>query len=138
MSAASVYVPQNAREAFDRQDHSACGVNFVAAEDGVASNKIVKYGLEGASNMVHRGGIAADARRDGDELKVTSDGAGITIQIDKDYFFKKFTRRFPAKTLYVNGVGTEQTKRKIAVGNIFFPATTMKTKIAANRFSRKK
>ncbi|MBC7661308.1 MAG: glutamate synthase large subunit [Chitinophagaceae bacterium] len=58
----------------------ACGVGFIAHLKGVASHTIVTDGLEILKRLDHRGGRAADG--------VTSDGAGIQMQIPKTFLFE--------------------------------------------------
>jgi glutamate synthase (NADPH/NADH) large chain len=62
----------------------SCGVGFVCNINGLRSNRIIKWGIEAVKNLTHRGAIGAD--------KKTGDGAGILIEIPKDFFIKEIKR----------------------------------------------
>ncbi|NSW94815.1 MAG: hypothetical protein HPY62_08945, partial [Bacteroidales bacterium] len=59
-------------------EHDACGIGFVAHIKGRKSHSIIRQGLEILMNMTHRGAEGADSR--------TGDGAGILIQIPRDFY----------------------------------------------------
>ncbi len=59
-------------------EHDNCGIGFVAHLKGVKSHSIISQGLETLENMTHRGAEGADSK--------TGDGAGILIQIPRDFF----------------------------------------------------
>ncbi|HVN58819.1 MAG TPA: glutamate synthase large subunit [Bacteroidales bacterium] len=59
-------------------EHDSCGIGFVAHIKGRKSHSIIEKGLETLSNMSHRGAEGADSR--------TGDGAGILIQVPRDFF----------------------------------------------------
>lgn len=59
-------------------EHDACGIGFVAHIKGRKSHSIIRQGLEILCNMTHRGAEGADSR--------TGDGAGIMIQIPRDFY----------------------------------------------------
>jgi glutamate synthase (NADPH) large chain len=59
-------------------EHDNCGIGFVAHLKGVKSHSIIRHGLETLENMTHRGAEGADSK--------TGDGAGILIQIPRDFF----------------------------------------------------
>ena len=59
-------------------EHDNCGIGFVAHLKGVKSHSIIRKGLETLENMTHRGAEGADSK--------TGDGAGILIQIPRDFF----------------------------------------------------
>jgi glutamate synthase (NADPH) large chain len=59
-------------------EHDNCGIGFVAHLKGVKSHSIISRGLETLENMTHRGAEGADSK--------TGDGAGILIQIPRDFF----------------------------------------------------
>lgn len=90
----------------DDPGHDACGVGFVAAENGVASNEMLRHGLNGLAAVEHRGGVAADGQ--------TSDGAGVTIALDQVFFKRKYGKRGPSG-IFAN------PDRQIAVGAFFMP-----------------
>ncbi len=66
--------------AFYRSDfeHDSCGIGFVAHIKGRKSHSIISKGLEILCNMAHRGAEGADSR--------TGDGAGIMIQVPRDFY----------------------------------------------------
>jgi len=59
-------------------EHDACGIGFVAHMKGKKSHDIISRGLEVLENMMHRGAESADNK--------TGDGAGILIQIPRDFY----------------------------------------------------
>ena len=63
------------REEFE---HDSCGIGFVANLRGKKSHSIVLRGLDVLRNMTHRGAEGAD--------KKTGDGAGILIQVPRDFY----------------------------------------------------
>jgi len=62
----------------DEFEHDSCGIGFVAHIKGRKSHSIITKGLETLSNMSHRGAEGADSK--------TGDGAGILIQVPRDFF----------------------------------------------------
>ena len=59
-------------------EHDNCGIGFVAHLKGEKSHSIIRQGLETLENMTHRGAEGADSK--------TGDGAGIMIQIPRDFY----------------------------------------------------
>ena len=59
-------------------EHDSCGIGFVAQIKGKKSHAIVKQGLDILINMMHRGAEGAD--------KKTGDGAGVLIQVPRDFY----------------------------------------------------
>jgi len=59
-------------------EHDSCGIGFVAHIKGRKSHSIIEKGLETLSNMSHRGAEGADSK--------TGDGAGILIQVPRDFY----------------------------------------------------
>ncbi len=59
-------------------EHGSCGIGFVAHIKGRKSHSIIRQGLEVLANMNHRGAEGADSK--------TGDGAGILIQIPRDFY----------------------------------------------------
>jgi glutamate synthase (NADPH/NADH) large chain len=59
-------------------EHDSCGIGFVAHIKGKKSHSIISQGLEILINMTHRGAEGADSR--------TGDGAGIMIQVPRDFY----------------------------------------------------
>ncbi|HKK62664.1 MAG TPA: glutamate synthase central domain-containing protein, partial [Bacteroidales bacterium] len=59
-------------------EHDNCGIGFVAHLKGFKSHSIIQQGLETLENMTHRGAEGADSK--------TGDGAGILIQVPRDYY----------------------------------------------------
>jgi glutamate synthase (NADPH/NADH) large chain len=59
-------------------EHDSCGIGFVAHLKGRKSHSIIKQGLDTLKNMTHRGAEGADSK--------TGDGAGIMIQVPRDFY----------------------------------------------------
>ncbi len=59
-------------------EHDNCGIGFVTNFRGRKSHEIISIGLEVLENMAHRGAEGADSK--------TGDGAGILIQIPRDFY----------------------------------------------------
>src|ERR1700742_2375884 len=59
-------------------EHDACGVGFVAHIKGQKSHTIIENGLDILKNLAHRGATGCDP--------LTSDGAGILLQIPHTFF----------------------------------------------------
>jgi glutamate synthase (NADPH/NADH) large chain len=59
-------------------EHESCGIGFVAHLKGRKSHSIISQGLDILMNMTHRGAEGADSR--------TGDGAGIMIQVPRDFY----------------------------------------------------
>ncbi len=62
-------------------EHDSCGIGFVAHIKGEKSHSIIAQGLDILENMTHRGAEGAD--------KKTGDGAGILIQLPRDYYLEQ-------------------------------------------------
>ena len=84
------------------QEHDACGVGFVASIDGVPNRRVVVSGIEALKAVWHRGAVDADGK--------TGDGAGIHIEIPKEFFKEEI-----AKT------GHEIIEGDFGIGMIFLP-----------------
>lgn len=59
-------------------EHDSCGIGFVASIRGEKSGKIIAQGLDILASMAHRGAEGADHK--------TGDGAGIMIQVPRDFY----------------------------------------------------
>jgi len=59
-------------------EHGSCGIGFVAHLKGKKSHSIIRQGLDILSNMTHRGAEGADSK--------TGDGAGVLIQVPRDFY----------------------------------------------------
>ena len=59
-------------------EHDSCGIGFVAHLKGRKSHNIITRGLDILRNMTHRGAEGADSK--------TGDGAGVLIQIPRDFY----------------------------------------------------
>jgi glutamate synthase (NADPH/NADH) large chain len=59
-------------------EHENCGIGFVAHIKGKKSHSIIRQGLDVLTNMTHRGAEGADSK--------TGDGAGILIQVPRDFY----------------------------------------------------
>ena len=83
-------------------EHDACGVGLIASTDGKKSRAIVEYGIEALKAVWHRGAVDADGK--------TGDGAGIHIEIPKDFFEEK-----------IEITGHKHDNSDLCVGMIFLP-----------------
>ena len=95
-------------------EHDACGVGLIASTEGNKSRKIVEYGIEALKAVWHRGAVDADGK--------TGDGAGIHIEIPKDFFIEK-----------VEVTGHIYDNSEICVGMIFLPRNDMQHKKTAKQ-----
>ncbi len=83
-------------------EHDACGVGLVVSTEGKKSRKIVEYGIEALKAVWHRGAVDADGK--------TGDGAGIHLEISRDFFKEK-----------IENYGRRYDGGEICVGMIFLP-----------------
>ena len=86
----------------EEMEHDACGVGLVASTEGLKSRKVVQYGIDALKAVWHRGAIDADGK--------TGDGAGIHIEIPKDFFEEK-----------IEITGHKHDDSELCVGMIFLP-----------------
>lgn len=94
LTAAGVYGPE--------MEHDACGVGFVAARDGHPTRAVVEAAIEALQAIWHRGAVDADG--------MTGDGAGIHIEIPRDFFIEHIAR-----------TGHDDDGGRLAVGMVFLP-----------------
>ena len=85
-----------------KYEHDACGVGFVASTKGKKSRKVVEYGIEALKAVWHRGAVDADGK--------TGDGAGIHIEIPKDFFVER-----------IENAGRLHKEGSICIGMIYLP-----------------
>ncbi|MEC8121816.1 MAG: glutamate synthase central domain-containing protein, partial [Pseudomonadota bacterium] len=83
-------------------EHDACGVGFVAARDGQPNRAVVESAIEALRAIWHRGAVDADG--------MTGDGAGIHIEIPRDFFIEHIAR-----------TGHDDDGGRLAVGMVFLP-----------------
>jgi len=83
-------------------EHDACGVGLVASTEGKKSRKVVEYGIEALKAVWHRGAVDADGK--------TGDGAGIHLEIPKEFFVEK-----------IELTGHDYDNSEICIGMIFLP-----------------
>jgi glutamate synthase (NADPH/NADH) large chain len=79
-----------------RNEHDACGVNFVADLKGRRSHDIVKAGIGALCQLEHRGALGADPD--------TGDGAGILIQVPDRFYRDVVPFELPAAGSYATGI----------------------------------
>ncbi len=89
-------------------EHDACGVGLIASTEGKKSRSVVDYGIEALKAVWHRGAVDADGK--------TGDGAGIHLEIPKDFFIEK-----------VEVTGHDYDNSEICVGMIFLPRNDYST-----------
>ncbi len=107
-------------------EHDACGVGLVASIEGKKSRKVVEYGIEALKAVWHRGAVDADGK--------TGDGAGIHIEISKEFFIEK-----------IEITGHKYDNSEICIGMIFLPRnnyeaqencrTLVESELTKNNFS---
>ena len=83
-----------------RTGKDSCGIGFVATLDNKKSHRIVQMGLEMLINLEHRGACGCDPE--------TGDGAGILLQLPRDFFKKVLPGKLPNPGEY-------------SVGMVFYP-----------------
>src|SRR5271168_4399147 len=88
------------------QEHDACGVGLIAALDGQKRRDIVLAGINALRAVWHRGAVDADGK--------TGDGAGIHIEIPRDFFAAEIA--LGGKTLRPGPIG---------IGQVFLPKTDL-------------
>ena len=86
------------------QEHSSCGVGLIASITGDPSRDVVEMGIQALKVLYHRGAIDADGK--------TGDGAGIQLDIPKEFFEEQIER-----------AGHTPNDYPFAVGMIFLPRT---------------
>jgi len=92
----------NSKVYHPNMEHDACGVGLVVSTEGKKSRKIVEYGIEALKAVWHRGAVDADGK--------TGDGAGIHVEISRDFFKEK-----------IENYGRKYDGGEICVGMIFLP-----------------
>ncbi|WP_075522169.1 glutamate synthase large subunit [Candidatus Pelagibacter communis] len=107
-------------------EHDACGVGVIASTEGKKSREVVEYGIEALKAVWHRGAVDADGK--------TGDGAGIHVEIPKDFFIEK-----------IEVTGHSYENSEICVGMIFLPRndyssqesckTIVESELTKNNFS---
>ena len=110
----------------EEMEHDACGVGLVASTEGKKSRETVEYGIEALKAVWHRGAVDADGK--------TGDGAGIHLEIPKDFFIEK-----------IEVTGHIYDGSEICVGMIFLPRndyasqesckTIVESELTKNNFS---
>ena len=85
-----------------KDEHDACGVGFVASTEGKKSRRVVEYGIQALKAVWHRGAVDSDGK--------TGDGAGIHIEIPKDFFIER-----------IENAGRLHKQGDICIGMIFLP-----------------
>ena len=88
-------------------EHDSCGIGFVANIKGKKSHSIISKGLETLSNMSHRGAEGADSK--------TGDGAGIMIQVPRDFFLMQGYSLPPAGQFGTGIIFLPQDKDEAAI-----------------------
>ena len=109
-----------------RNEHDACGVGIIVSTEGKKSRKVVEFGIEALKAVWHRGAVDSDGK--------TGDGAGIHVEIPKDFFIEK-----------IEVTGHDYDNAEICVGMIFLPRndyaaqesckTIVESELTKNNFS---
>ncbi len=92
---------------FENQEHDACGVGLVASTEGKKSRKVIEYAIQALKAVWHRGAVDIDGK--------TGDGAGIHLEISKNFFKEK-----------IENYGRKYDDSEICVGMIFLPRNDYK------------
>tara|TARA_B100001121_G_scaffold14910_1_gene12048 strand:+ start:794 stop:5296 length:4503 start_codon:yes stop_codon:yes gene_type:complete len=110
----------------EEMEHDSCGVGVIASTEGKKSRDVVEYGIEALKAVWHRGAVDADGK--------TGDGAGIHVEIPKDFFIEK-----------IEVTGHDYDNSEICVGMIFLPRndyasqesckTIVESELTKNNFS---
>ena len=110
----------------EEMEHDACGVGVIVSTEGKKSREIVEHGIEALKAVWHRGAVDADGK--------TGDGAGIHVEIPKDFFIEK-----------IEVTGHDYDNAEICVGMIFLPRndysaqesckTIVESELTKNNFS---
>jgi len=79
----------------------ACGIGFLANNDGIPTRDVVRQAVEASGCLTHRG---AETRRDADDPG-TSDGAGILFSIYAPFFAEVFDTPLPPNDPHPFGLG---------------------------------
>ncbi len=69
---------------YQREEHDACGVGFVAQIGAPPSHRVIEQALECLGSLTHRGGVDADG--------ASGDGAGIMLQLPSGFFAREARR----------------------------------------------
>ena len=85
-------------------EHSSCGVGLIASLKNVPTREVVEMGIEALKCLYHRGAVDADGK--------TGDGAGIQLDIPKQFFKEQIER-----------TGHKSNNLAFGVGMIFLPRT---------------
>ena len=106
-------------------EHDACGVGLIASQREKNLDSC-EYGIEALKAVWHRGAVDADGK--------TGDGAGIHVEIPKDFFIEK-----------IEVTGHHYDNSEICVGMIFLPRndyssqesckTIVESELTKNNFS---
>jgi len=86
----------------NEMEHDSCGVGLITSTEGKKSRLVVEYGIDALKAVWHRGAVDADGK--------TGDGAGIHLEIPKDFFIEK-----------IEVTGHDYDNSEICVGMIFLP-----------------
>ena len=86
------------------QEHDACGVGLIAALDGKPRREVVQAGIDALKAVWHRGAVDADGK--------TGDGAGIHVEIPRDFFAEA-----------IEAGGDRVRPGSLALGMVFLPKT---------------
>ncbi|HRK70067.1 MAG TPA: glutamate synthase large subunit [Micropepsaceae bacterium] len=87
-----------------RDEHDACGVGLVASLDGKPRREVVEAAINALKCVWHRGAVDADGK--------TGDGAGIHVQVPREFFEEQVAR-----------AGHKLRAGRLAIGMIFLPRT---------------
>ena len=84
-------------------EHSSCGVGLIASLKSTPKREVVEMGIEALKVLYHRGAVDADGK--------SGDGAGIHIDIPKQYFIEQISFNFIFKSFLLSS-NTKRLTRK--------------------------
>lgn len=105
------------------KEHSNCGIGVVANINGVKEHQIIKDGIKILNRLEHRGGVLRDG---------SGDGAGIMMQIPRD-FFKKVAKVSGGYYLAMTFLPQDEKKRNLCTSIIEEVIKEAKLNILATR-----
>ncbi|HEY9872677.1 MAG TPA: glutamate synthase-related protein, partial [Candidatus Obscuribacterales bacterium] len=94
------------------EERDACGVGFIASQDGIASHKLIEQSLSALSCLEHRGGCSAD--------QDSGDGAGLMSSIPWELLSQWFDEQ---------GIAMPPIEQ-VGVGMVFLPPDAAKESTA--------
>ena len=99
-------------------EHDACGVGLITSLDAKKKREVVEYGIQSLKAVWHRGAVDADGK--------TGDGAGIHVEIPKEFFKEK-----------IEVTGHVYDNSEICIGMIFLPRNNYEAQVSCRTLVEK-